>query len=525
MAPRLCSEVQSAARRALRHREPVREQIFRSDRPGAARWLEREHVPLGEHLLVTLSDVTERNRAEAEAALIALALRTIAEGLCLVRADDEAIAWVSPRFEAMFGYRPGELKGHAFHELFEGSAPEANAATRSLLESLAAADEIPYEARSVRKDGAPFWARGQLLRVYHPELGAAFLAVHRDVTAERAKEGALREAQERFRLVVDSLRDCAIYDVSPDGRIASWNRGAEQLFGYGRDEIVGREAAALVPEDQRTDDARLLAKLAAGESICVHECLRLCKNGERVEVELSLSRVRDEGGRDYGVAVVARDIAERKRAERATLATLRDRELMLKEIHHRVKNNLQVVSSLLSLQARKSRDPEALQMFRESQSRVRSIALFHEKLYRSRDLGSVDAREYLRDLVEELARTFDVEGRVEHRVEAEALTLGVDVAVPLGLAVNELVSNSLKHAFGGRAAGRIEVLLRRSGERAALVVQDDGAGLPQGFDFAHSPSLGLQLVRSLAEQLGGTLSYASCAGARFELVFPLSSNL
>jgi len=219
-----------------------------------------------------------------------------------------------------------------------------------------------------------------------------------------------------------------------------------------------------------------------------------------------------------------REIAERKRVEGQISASLKEKEVLLKEIHHRVKNNMQVVSSLLQLQSRNIQDPETLAIFRDSQNRIRSMALIHEKLYRSQDLARVDFGDYLKDLTGFLIRSYRAQlGPVNLRLDASDVLLPVDMAVPCGLIVNELVCNALKHAFRDGREGEIRVLLHSSPEqRVTLIVGDNGCGFPEGVDFRNTESLGMQLLNTLVEQLDGTVELHRGDGTEFEIVFPLS---
>jgi len=244
------------------------------------------------------------------------------------------------------------------------------------------------------------------------------------------------------------------------------------------------------------------------------------------------------------------EIAERLRAEEQIKASLKEKELLLKEIHHRVKNNLQVISSLLSLQSKGTQDPSTMEMFRESQNRVRSMALIHEKLYRSEDLSRIDFGEYVRNLAAFLVRSYRADaGPIALSVDAHDAYLGIDSAVPCGLIINELVSNALKHAFspsedrspdgvaacpGGQPVlagpgarenkeNEIHIELRSDQDDClTLVVADNGVGFPTDLDFRNTQSLGMQLVNTLINQLRGTVELVSHGGAQFKITFPRS---
>jgi two-component sensor histidine kinase len=219
-----------------------------------------------------------------------------------------------------------------------------------------------------------------------------------------------------------------------------------------------------------------------------------------------------------------RDCSERVRLEQTIRASLEEKEVLLKEVHHRVKNNLQVISSLLHLQSQHTQDSASVQMFRESQDRVRSMALVHERLYRSKDLSQVDFTDYIQSLATHLFSS--------HQTDSDCITLAVDVhgiklsieaAVPCGLLLNELISNCLKHAFRGRDRGRIQIDLRPIyGREILLSVSDDGIGLPRGIDPRSGESFGMQLIADLVDQLHGRVEVDREVGTTVRIVFPMN---
>ena len=218
------------------------------------------------------------------------------------------------------------------------------------------------------------------------------------------------------------------------------------------------------------------------------------------------------------------EVIERKRAEERLQGSLKEKEVLLKEIHHRVKNNLQIILSLLNLQADEIHDPLALEKFKDSQARVRSMALVHEKLYQSQDLGRVDLRGYIEGLASTLIESYDLHNSVCFSLSVEEGIVGIDIAIPCGLILNELVSNALKHAFPGNRQGEIIVTMSAEPGEAGrrfytLVVKDNGVGLPKGFDIRRSESLGLCVVNALTEQLGGRMEVGREGGTCFTLTF------
>jgi len=237
---------------------------------------------------------------------------------------------------------------------------------------------------------------------------------------------------------------------------------------------------------------------------------------ERKEAEEVLQAANDELAKV--VHALQDEVAERKRVEEQIAGSLKEKEVLLKEIHHRVKNNLQIISSLLNLQSG-NMNKESAAAFRESQNRIKSMALIHEKLYQSRDLSHIDFAEYVSNLTSYLARSYTNNPRVNISTDIREISLGIDMAIPCGLIINELVSNSLKYAFGDGRTGEIRINMVMDGGKYILIVSDDGVGLPQEFDFHNSPSLGLQLVNTLVDQLEGTIELEKAAGTTFTIKF------
>lgn len=220
-----------------------------------------------------------------------------------------------------------------------------------------------------------------------------------------------------------------------------------------------------------------------------------------------------------------REIAERKRAEEQTKISLKEKELLLKEIHHRVKNNMQIVSSMLSIQEIQIKDKADLEIFRESRSRIRSMTLIHEKLYQSEDLAKIDFAEYTRSLAVDLFATYNTaHNTIKLQVNVENVYLDIITAIPCGLIINELVSNSLKYAFPDGQTGQITIDFRAQNNTYHLIVGDNGIGFPKYLDFRKTESLGLQLVRLLAKKIDGTIEFERKKGTFFKITFKKKEN-
>ena len=217
------------------------------------------------------------------------------------------------------------------------------------------------------------------------------------------------------------------------------------------------------------------------------------------------------------------ELTQRRQAEAHLTASLREKEVLLKEVHHRVKNNMQIVSSLLELQSDVIDDAALLAQFRDSQDRIRSMALVHETLYQSQDLARLDLARYIHTLSAQLVRSYSVDPqRITVQIQVEPIILDIDQAIPCGLILNELLSNAFKYAFPQNRTGAVHVALHAdTAQHAALVVRDNGIGFPDEIDFRHTESLGLQLIAMLTEQLQGTITLERADGTTFTLTFPV----
>jgi PAS domain S-box-containing protein len=436
------------------------------------------------------------------------------------------IQLVNSQAERLFGYARSQLLGKSVELLLPAQlramhrgvragylhAPQARrmGAGRDLFGLRADGSEVPLEIG---------------LSPVHTESGTFVLASIIDITERKRAELALRASEERFRLVVEDAPN-AIIMVDEAGSIALVNGEAERLFGYAREELIGRPVETLVPQRLRGAHPQLRTEYIAAPRVrsmgAGRDLYGLRRDGSEVPIEIGLNPIRTAEGAFVLASVV--DITERKRAQAQFAAALREKTVLLNEVHHRVKNNLQVITSLLNLQAARARDPAVQSLIAESRARVQAMTLIHQLLFERHDWSSVHLAAYLHRLGDLLASTYGG-SRIAIEVEADEVDLDVQRAVPCGLLVNELVTNAFKHAFPGERRGRIRIELRRIEDDGAILrVSDDGIGLPPDLDIAHASSLGMQLVPLLAEQLGATLQIERGPGARFELRFPITTT-
>jgi len=238
----------------------------------------------------------------------------------------------------------------------------------------------------------------------------------------------------------------------------------------------------------------------------------------RIAIEMALNKHRKE---QLVEDEMTRDIIEIKRAEAQIKASLQEKEVLLKEIHHRVKNNFQVISSLLNLQSDYIQDKQDREIFKASQNRIESMALIHEKLYQSKNLAQIELAEYIQDLVDNLLSSYEANlNTIALKINIDQVYLNLDAAIPCGLIINELVLNSFKHAFPAGNSGEIRIDFRvEKKNKYILTISDNGIGFPSNLDFRNTESLGLQLVNALTNQLGGNIELNGSAGAEFKITF------
>jgi PAS domain S-box-containing protein len=359
------------------------------------------------------------------------------------------------------------------------------------------------------------------------------------------------------RLLLESVTDYAIYMLDPQGRVVTWNAGAERLKGYVQEEVLGRDFSIFfTPEAIAAGLPKKELDLAARDGRFETYDWRIRKKGERFWALVTLTAIRKRNGELDGFAKVTRDMTSQKLLQESQekLATeledrvkertwqlqtkneelrvkteeiqgllakirkdLGEKELLLREVHHRVKNNLQVVKSLLSMGARTVGACEGRDAIEAAAHRIQVIATAHERLYQVPDLARLKLATYVSEIVEgAVAAHANPTTPVQLTMEFDEISLPLDLAIPMGLLVNELVSNCMKHGFSQSHAGTIWLSARIVPGAVHFVVHDNGKGLPENFNTSKSRSMGLRLADSLAHQLGGRLAFSSNDGCRVE---------
>jgi len=421
-----------------------------------------------------------------------------------------------PALQRIGGHTPQAVLGQ-HRGLFFTEADRAAGRPAAELDAAARDGGLAAEGWRLRADGSRFWAE-TALRALHDAGGQllGFVEVTRDLTERKHQQDLLARIAE--------LSPTAMLLVDGQGRIRYLNQQAEAMFGHERAALEGQSIHLLIPERfHQAHGAHMRhfmqqvtqRPMGAGRDLHARH-----RDGHEIEVEVGLSGVDTSEGQAVLAAVV--DVSERRRQQRALESALADKDTLLKEVYHRVKNNLQVVQSLLSTQRRSVAEGPARTALDDSVLRVRAMAMVHELLYRSGSLAAVPLRTYTADLLHHIGLLAGVSARGIHMAYDVAMAeTGLDAAVPYGLLLVELVSNSLKHAFAGGRGGQVHVtLMPAPGGGARLRVADDGPGLPEGLALDRPRSLGLQLAVSLARQLGGELRLGDGPGAVFVADLP-----
>jgi len=331
---------------------------------------------------------------------------------------------------------------------------------------------------------------------------------------------ALEENAERFRSLYQNST-IGLYRTTPDGRILLANPTLVRMLGYDSFEELSQRNLEKDGFEPSYPRSKFIEKIEKDGEVYGLESAWKRRDGSIIYVRESARAIRDASGRTLFYDGTVEDITEKKLAEEKLLSSLQEKEVLLKELHHRVKNNLQVIISLLRLQSRYLDDPRLLELLQASQNRIRSMAMIHEQLYTSQNFARVDFDEYIKNLITHLYVVYGVRpDRVSFKVQAAKIYLDINRAIPCGMIINELVSNALRHAFPENRQGEIIVSLKQDEiGRFYLLVKDNGVGLPEAVEVEKADTLGLQIVRILVHQLGGSLRIIRSHGTTFSISF------
>jgi PAS domain S-box-containing protein len=329
----------------------------------------------------------------------------------------------------------------------------------------------------------------------------------------------LKKRERHLSLITDNMVDL-ITRTDPNGVYQYVSPSARKIIGYEPENLLGKNVLDFVHPDDL--DKFKIALIKSKESGYLDEPEYRYKKstGDYVWLETVGTPIFGHENKLKGFIRSSRDIDDRKYAEEQIKASLEEKEVLLKEIHHRVKNNMQIISSLLSLQSRNIKGGKELEIFKESQNRVKSMAMIHENLYRTPNLARINFKDYIQNLISGLFMSYGInQDTVKTEMDLNNILLDIDTAIPCGLILNELMSNSLKHAFPEGKKGKINISLLEEGNKLKMIVGDDGSGFPDEIDFRNTDSLGLKLINTLVNQLKGEIELEKSKGTKFIIKF------
>jgi PAS domain S-box-containing protein len=484
------------------------------------------------------TDITDRKQIETALRESEERFRQLAENIDAVfwmRSLDEQFnkqefLYISPGYEKIWGRSSQSLYENS-ENWMDTIYPEDRAYVCTMYERQNRGEQIEDVYRIVKPDGSVSWIHDRAFPVYDSQ-GRLYrtAGIAEDITERKLTEAALKESEQKYRNLVETSQG-VIWSVNTQGRLTFVNQTIRQIYGYEPEEMIGRHFSEFVTPEQAQKDREILQPILVGESVFQYEAECLRKDGTTFWVSCNAMMLCDDNGNVLGTTGTSIDISDRKRAEEQIKASLQEKEALLKEVHHRVKNNLQVISSLLDLQAQQIQEPIALEAFQASQNRIKSIALIHEKLYQSENLARVNLADYIHTLTTYLLQTYPINpNNITLQLKVVEISLDLDKVIPCGLIINELVSNALKHGFPGDTKGRVWIEFNpayleapeENTHQFTLIVGNDGIKLQNSQNFYTAKTLGFQLVNILVKQLGGQIELEQSRGTEFKIQF---SNL
>jgi PAS domain S-box-containing protein len=495
-------------------------------------WLDSQLIPfkntsgIVERVLSTSRNITDRKNAEEKFKFLAENMADIVWTLGL----DFMTTYVSPSIKKILGFTPEERKLHTLEEVI---TPESLQKTMVLFQQELQRDaeqetdpdrSINIEVEYYHAKGHTVWMENSMKSIRDED--GAIIGIYgssRDITERKKIEKTLQDSRERLLGFMDSASE-SFHLIDENFKIIEINKPAlDKLIAmektiYCREDVRGKSFLEIYPFFKESHRYTALQDVLKSEQRVFFEDTVVTSLGERICMNCQIFRVND------GLGIIATNITDRKQAEEQIKTSLKEKETLLQEIHHRVKNNMAVVSSLLSLQANSMNDDRLKAALMDSQNRVQSMSAIHEILYQSENLSSIDMDLYLSKLSSSMVQSYTTSSKINLKIEAENILIGVEQASPVGLIVNELITNSNKYAFPDNQEGEIKISLQKKEDQIELDYADNGIGIPQNFDWENAKSMGLNLVKILVEnQLDGSIALNRENGTKFTIKFNIEN--
>jgi PAS domain S-box-containing protein len=456
---------------------------------------------------------------------------------------DMHLQYISPSVEKMKGYTVEEVLSQSLEEMMTPESLESlikRFHQEMVLEASGTADPdrtVSFETEEYCRSGATILVENSVTLLRDAQgRPVRMLGISRDITGRKQTEEALRVIQEKYTKAFISAPDAITISELDSGRFVEVNEAATAIFGYSREELIGKTAVDLGIWLKKEDRDAFIDQIRAKGRVEQFEIMERRKSGEPFNASVTADTI-TIGNIRYLIAIV-RDISDLKRAEEQLKHfnedlekgiadrteklndLLEEKVLLLREVHHRVKNNLQIILSLIRLQSRTIKDPQFLDTMGEFQNRIMAMAHVHERMYRAEDISRIDLAEIVTFLGKSLFKTYKADPQhIRLNIEMNDIQIPITSAIPISLIMNELISNSLKHAFPKGTTGEITIAGRREADTIVLLIRDTGIGIPEELDWKRNEqSLGLRLVVSLVEQLDGTIELDRTTGTAFNIV-------
>ncbi|MDG6250784.1 PAS domain S-box protein [Methanocalculus sp.] len=454
-------------------------------------------------------DITKQRDAERSQKRLASIVESSYDAILSLDTDANLLTW-NLGAEEIFGWRAEEIIGKHYSLVIP---PGEDRAIFDQYFKEMIATKKPH-SREVNR----LHSSGRILRIslsMSPILDRdgniiAISGILRDITEQKEMEETLQKNSLYTRALIEASLD-PLVTISPKGLITDVNRATEKITGLHRNQLIGSDFANYFTNPDKAREGYIEtfnSGFVKDYALTIHHT-----SGDTIDVLYNASVYSDEKGAVQGVFAAARDVTKEKRMMQQIQENLLEKETLLREIHHRVKNNLQVVISLLNLQSLTYDDSRIKEVFRESENRITSMALVHEHLYKSEKLSRITIESFMRRLIKEIVQSYRDDDQIRVTCTIDDLNLDVDTAIYCGFIVNELISNSLKHAFKGREEGNIAISIKQNQNKCIILsVKDDGIGMPYDFDPDTAQSLGIVLLRTFTRQIQGRYSLSTLKG-------------
>jgi len=427
---------------------------------------------------------------------------------------------INKEFERMFGHKISEMEGKLLDPFVaRGDLLKEAEQIRKRTDK---GEKVELEAIRVKKDGSLFNVQITESPIRSGDKVVGKYVIYRDISAREKAEAKFKESEKKYRELVE-LAETGIIIDDKDGNIVYANKHLAKIFGY--DSIKEVKKLTIYdyvhPDDREKVINYHQRRISGKKAPSRYEFKGIRKDGKAIYLEVSVSPIVTEKG-IIGTRSYIWDITDRKKMENTLEKALKEKSIMLQEIHHRVKNNMQIIISLMRIQARRAKHKETKQHLRALQDRVFSMAHVHEYFYRHPELDKINIASYIKGIVDHLCFMRNKsEKEIKVNLDLEEIHLDLNKAVPFGILLNEIITNILKHAFPGKKKGELSIRLYRDGnKKIRLYVADNGNGIPEHVDLNNPETMGLQLINDLTHQLEGEIKIKSDKGTRINLIFP-----